>query len=86
MRSAALLDANVEDGLAVIATYGFQMRFDYSRNLVHFSLGVALGRGHPISFANPQGFADLGFGNFTETVEVEDVDAQVLAIDRCGSK
>ena len=34
MRSAALFNADVQNGLAVIATHGFQMRFDHPRDLV----------------------------------------------------
>ena len=78
MRSAALLNADVENGLAVIATHGFQMRFDNARDLVQFGLGIALGRRQPVAFANAQSFADLGFGNFTKTVKVENIDTQVL--------
>jgi hypothetical protein len=60
------------------------MRLDNSRDLVHFGLGVALGRRHAIALADAQSFADLRLGDFTETVEVENIDAQVLRKDRWG--
>ena len=78
MRSAALFDADVENRLAVIATHRFQMRLDHARDLVQPGLGVALGRGHPVPFLDPQSFADLGFGDFAETVKIENVDPQIL--------
>src|ERR1700759_2393336 len=77
MRSAFLLDADVENGLAVFATYGFQVRFDNSRNLIYFGLRVALGGRHPVTFAHAQCFADLCLGNFMESVEVENVHPQI---------
>ena len=86
MWGTALFDTDVEDGLAVIAAHRFQMRFDNARNLVYLGLGVALGRRHPVSFLDPQSFANLGFGDFAQTVKVENVDLQVLRIGSCDGE
>jgi hypothetical protein len=80
MRGPFLLNAHVENRLAVIATHGLQMRFDNARDLIYLSLGVAFGRGHPIAFTNAQSFADLRFANFAKTVEVENIDTQILRV------
>jgi hypothetical protein len=47
----------------------------YAGNIVEMLLGVAFGGRERIAFLDGDGLADFRLGGFTESVEIEDVDA-----------
>src|SRR6185437_6668642 len=78
MGCALLFDAHVENHLALIAADRFEMRLDHAGHKVDALLSVALGPRQQVALAHRESLPHLGFGNFMDSVKIDDTDTRPL--------
>src|SRR5262249_46602315 len=71
-----LFDSHEQDGPAVIATHGFEVRSNHAGDLLDTLLHVAFGIGKRVAFLRGQHALDSGGRNLMQTVVIQNADAR----------